>query len=286
MEYDDAMVGRILTRRRAISAAAQAGFAVALGGALSRRTWAQSASSAAPKIHLVASPALTEGPFFVDEKLNRSDLRTGTNRPTVVRGVPLLLALTVYKFKGGEYAPLKDATVDVWHTDAAGVYSDENNPMNHEDTSKQTWLRGYQLTDGSGKAAFTTIYPGWYRGRAPHIHFKVRQFSSAGNSTMEFTSQFFFDDALSRTVYALPPYNAHGEMDSHNDDDGIFSEALPDGTTAGSHLTLDLKKNAKLKSFETEYAIVLTEENTRARRERGPRRGPPPGGPGFGPPPD
>jgi len=93
---------------------------------------------------------------------------------------------------------------------------------------------------------------------------------------MEFTSQFFFNDSLSRVVYAQPPYNSHGEMHSRNNNDASTAKRCPDGTTAGSHLTLDLKKNEKLKAFETQYSIVLTEETMHGKHGRGPRRGPPP----------
>ena len=111
---------------------------------------------------LIASPVLTEGPFFVDENLNRSDLLAGSIRPSVRNGVPLQVSFTLYKLAGTTHTLLKDAHIDVWHADAIGVYSDENNPMNHEITSRQTWLRGYQVTDGTGSATFKTIFPGWY----------------------------------------------------------------------------------------------------------------------------
>ena len=69
---------------------------------------------------------------------------------------------------------LENAIVDVWHADAGGDYSGVGSLQG------ETFLRGIQTTDANGDAAFTTIFPGWYRGRAPHIHFKVR---SSADST-------------------------------------------------------------------------------------------------------
>ncbi len=287
MDQDDAMVGQIVSRRSALRMAAQAGIGFAMAGALGRIARAAPDTTQPSKSPLFVSPSLTEGPFFVDEKLNRSDLTSGTTRASVINGQPLTIAFTVLKLAGGDYAPLKDAHVDVWHTDAIGVYSDESNRMNHEDTSKQTWLRGYQVTDAQGLATFRTIVPGWYRGRTPHVHFKVRSFSAEGKSTAEFTSQLFFHDEDTDRIYANAPYNANGKRDQQNSDDGIFSELQPDGTSAGSHLTLDLKSD-RGNALSTTFAIVLTEQSMHAPREHGRGRGPggPPPDGDFGPPPD
>jgi protocatechuate 3,4-dioxygenase beta subunit len=283
MDFDDAMVGRILTRRDALRIATQAGIGLALAGGLGRIVRADPAATQPSKSPLVVSPALTEGPFFVDENLNRSDLTAGTTRPSVINGQPLALALTVFKLIGTDYAPLKNAHVDVWHCDASGAYSDESSRMNRQDTSKQTWLRGYQVTDANGQVNFTTIVPGWYNGRTPHIHFKVRNFSPAGKSTAEFTSQLFFHDEDTDRIYAKAPYNDHGKRGQRNKDDGIFSEREADGTTAGSHLMLDLKNDGG-KPLSTGFAIVLTDQSLHSPRRGGPD-GPPPDG-DFGPPPD
>jgi protocatechuate 3,4-dioxygenase beta subunit len=86
-------------------------------------------------------------------------------------------------------------------------------------TEGQKWLRGYQVTDANGVAQFTTIYPGWYSGRAVHIHFKIR--TSLEDNGYEFTSQFFFGDSLSDQVFANAPYTSKGQRDRLNDDDDI-----------------------------------------------------------------
>ena len=175
------------------------------------------ASPASPAGSCVVRPQQTEGPFFVDEKLNRSDLRsdpaTGLARP----GVPLSLSFQVSRTSAGMCGPLVGALVDVWQCDAFGAYSDVGG------SSGSKFLRGYQVTDDAGAVRFTTIYPGWYSGRAVHIHFKIR--SAPGSVTrLEFTSQLYFDDALTDTVYAQPPYNSRGRRDTTNQRDGIFAQ--------------------------------------------------------------
>ena len=213
MDQDDAIVGRVFTRREALRAATATGVVLAFGGVGRRAARAAGAAAGAgaaepwpstrPAVQLVASPALTEGPFFVDEKLNRSDLLAGTKRATVAEGLPLLLSFTLYQLKQKAYAPLPGVHVDVWNADASGVYSDEDAPMNNENTAGQRWLRGYQVTDSAGVARFQTIFPGWYNGRAPHLHFKVRQFDRADKTAVKaFTSQLFLSDADRKRIYA------------------------------------------------------------------------------------
>jgi protocatechuate 3,4-dioxygenase beta subunit len=94
------------------------------------------------------------------------------------------------------------------------------------------FLRGLQRTDADGKATFTTIYPGWYSGRAVHIHFKIRSDPDAAQG-LEFTSQLFFDDEVSRTVFTQEPYLVKGPQDTPNDADMIYPGA-------GELLLLDL----------------------------------------------
>ena len=193
---------------------------------------------------IVATPAVTEGPFFVDEKLNRSDLIAGTTRASVANGVPLALQVNVFTISGGVATPLSGATVDVWHADAVGSYSDEaSGQIQRENTSGQTWLRGYQVSDISGAATFGTIYPGWYQGRTTHIHFKVRTYSADGTKTHEFTSQLFFDDTLSDAIFANAPYNGRGTRGVRNANDNVYTVKQTDGTTAGSHLLLALAQS-------------------------------------------
>ena len=88
----------------------------------------------------------------------------------------------------------------------------------------QQFLRGYQVTDADGMARFITVYPGWYSGRAVHIHFKIRTDAGA-DAGLEFTSQLFFDDAQSAAVYSRDPYAAKGTPDTPNSNDGIYGQS-------------------------------------------------------------
>jgi protocatechuate 3,4-dioxygenase beta subunit len=172
----------------------------------------------ATPLHCVVTPSETEGPFFVDEKLNRSDLTQGTSEPFVVNGMPLALTWAVYTVAGSACTPLPGAQLDVWHASAEGVYSDEpSGAIQSKDTTGESYLRGYQLTDADGAAHFQTIYPGWYPGRTIHIHFKVRWHG------YEFTSQLYIDDAINDEVMAQAPYNTRGDRTVRNLDDSVFA---------------------------------------------------------------
>lgn len=167
----------------------------------------------------VVRPEQTEGPYFVDEHLNRSDIRSDPTDGRVRPGTPLTLTLAISRFGAGACQPLAGAQVDIWHCDALGVYSDVRDP--NFNTIGQKFFRGYQITDVHGEAKFLTIYPGWYEGRTVHIHVKVRTAPQAGRS-FEFTSQMYFDDTLSNRVYANAPYAAKGKRTARNQDDRIF----------------------------------------------------------------
>src|SRR5688572_19954711 len=147
MDNDDLIIGRILSRREALALAGAAGFSLLSRGGGGTEGLAVSSRA----IDLVATPQVTEGPFFVDEKLNRSNLLEGTTRPSVVNGLPLKLRLAIYELNVPKGIPLSGAHVDIWHTDAIGVYSDEaSGSIQNENTKGQTWLRGYQVSDANG----------------------------------------------------------------------------------------------------------------------------------------
>jgi protocatechuate 3,4-dioxygenase beta subunit len=178
----------------------------------------------------VGTAALTEGPYFVDEKLLRSDIRPDPATGAVAAGVPLTLRFNVSRISGNACTPLTGAYLDVWHCDAAGVYSDET----ANGSSGRKFLRGYQITDANGAVDFTTVYPGWYSGRAVHIHFKLRLFAGT-TKTYEFTSQFFMVESLTSTVHANSPYNTRGQRNTLNSTDGIYNSL---SSAAKSALTL------------------------------------------------
>jgi protocatechuate 3,4-dioxygenase beta subunit len=247
VDIDDAQVGRILSRREVLALLGGSGAVLLAACAPGARTPASpTASAQATRAAATASaaasgaattlpscivrPALTEGPYFVDEKLARTDIRSDPSSGTVRPGAPLTLTFLVSRVTGSACAALGGAIVDVWHCDALGVYSDVSDPSFN--TKGQKWLRGYQTTDASGRAQFTTIYPGWYQGRAVHIHFKIRP--STGT---EFTSQLFFDDALNTEVFAQAPYSQKGTQGiMRNASDGIFQQS-------GGKLTLSVTKS-------------------------------------------
>jgi hypothetical protein len=103
----------------------------------------------------VVKPEQTEGPYFVDQQLVRSDIRVEPSTGAAKDGVPLALALTVVDVSNGPCRPLPGATVDIWHCDAQGVYSGVTDPG--FSTAGQKFLRGPQTTDAKGGAQFTTI---------------------------------------------------------------------------------------------------------------------------------
>lgn len=174
-----------------------------------------SAIAANPVPTCIVTPAQTEGPYFVDEQLNRADIRDGEV------GIPLQLTLRVMSVVGGNCEPTVGAIVDIWHCNALGVYSGVQDRASQFNTLGQDFLRGYQVTDESGTVQFSTLYPGWYPGRAVHLHFKVRTSPGAAQG-LEFTSQLYFQDAVTDTVFAQEPYASRGPRSTRNERDRIY----------------------------------------------------------------
>ena len=192
----------------------------------------------------VAKPEQTEGPYFVDEKLNRFDIRSDPSDGSVERGVPLQLVFQVSQLGNSSCTPLKNATVDVWHCNAKGIYSDASDRSFN--TVGKKFLRGYQVTDEQGVAKFITIYPGWYPGRAVHIHFKIST-NSKSQPSYEFTSQLYFNDSLSDRIYTQSIYSKPGQR-LLNKRDKIFQNG-------GKQLTLQLTPAAE--GYIGKFAIGL-----------------------------
>jgi protocatechuate 3,4-dioxygenase beta subunit len=206
--------GRSWTRRQAL-----VWMGSATGTALLAGWPLEAASGDAPAPSCVLRPEQTEGPYFVDERLHRADLRSDPSDGTLKPGVPLRLTFRVSRLASRACTPLLGALVDVWHCDAAGVYSDVEDPGFK--TRGKKFLRGYQVTDASGSASFTTIYPGGYPGRAVHVHFKIREPARPG---FEYTSQLYFDDATTDAVHARAPYAAHAQRALRNAEDALFAQ--------------------------------------------------------------
>jgi protocatechuate 3,4-dioxygenase beta subunit len=226
---------RYLSRGEMLGLMGSSAAAVALAGCGS----SESASTST----CVAKPQQTEGPYFVDERLDRSDIRLDPTDGSIKEGVPLALVFNVSQIdSNSSCSALAGAVVDVWHCDALGQYSDVENNVGRK------FLRGYQVTDENGSAQFQTIYPGWYQGRAVHIHYKIRT-DPDSEMGYEFTSQLYFDDALTDEVHSQEPYAEKGERDLRNDDDGIFREG-------GEELTLPLSEDGQ-GSYGATFDIAL-----------------------------
>jgi protocatechuate 3,4-dioxygenase beta subunit len=237
MENDDDQIGYMLSRREALGVFGATGLMLFTGCRPSARSTtdtalAAAAIGAAPG-SCVARPASVEGPYFVDEKLNRSDIRTDPSNGETKPGTPLEVTFNVSGLSGNACAPVAGLMVDVWQCDHLGVYSDVVDPR--FDSKGQRFLRGYQTTDANGVARFTTVYPGWYSGRPAHLHFKIRSASSSGPG-FDFTSQLYFDDAITSQVYAQPPYAAKGQPDMRNANDWFYQQS-------GGQLLLPVEKS-------------------------------------------
>jgi protocatechuate 3,4-dioxygenase beta subunit len=158
------------------------------------------------------SPEETKGPFPIKSPADYVLENIVSDRT----GVALLMTFTIKDSNTDNCGPLAGAFVDVWHCDKDGNYSEYGSVAN------QHFLRGRQTTDTNGQVSFITIYPGWYRGRAPHIHIEV--LNSNGKSLL--VTQTAFPDDISEKVYSTSGYN--GKADTTNDDDNIFSDSLDD----------------------------------------------------------
>jgi protocatechuate 3,4-dioxygenase beta subunit len=217
-----------LLRRRDALALAGLGVTGALGARVSGALGTQDAEAAS----CVLSPEVTEGPYWIDNKLTRRDITE--DRP----GLPLELVLTVQNAK--TCSPIKGADVEIWHCDAGGAYSGYESGsagapggQHATPTDSERYLRGHQKADAHGRARFLTIYPGWYRGRTPHIHLKVH----VGGSVVH-TGQLFFDEKTTAAVYRRSPYKSHGQPDTSHAADMIYAQA------GRSRATLKLAKRS------------------------------------------
>jgi protocatechuate 3,4-dioxygenase beta subunit len=153
------------------------------------------------------TPEQIEGPFYLDKALVREVISEG--KP----GEPLQLVLRVLE-ASASCAPIPRVVVDVWQCDALGIYSGYEGvaiaPRHVEPVDDKTFLRGIQLTDAAGGVRFRTIYPGWYKGRTPHVHLKLRVGEKAA------TTQLYFPDEVTNAVYARTPYDRHPNRDTTN----------------------------------------------------------------------
>ncbi|MEW6581910.1 MAG: intradiol ring-cleavage dioxygenase [Actinomycetota bacterium] len=202
------------------------------GDATARAAVAGAAAGQAQNATCVLTPEQTEGPYWIDTTLTRRDVRAG--RP----GLPLDLRLTVVD--ASTCRPIRGADVEIWHCDAAGVYSGVaggggNGAASPTDSTR--FLRGHQVADAAGRVRFITIYPGWYQGRTVHIHVKVHV---KGDEVH--TGQLYFPDAVTDAVSRVRPYASRGTRDTRNADDHIYA-------SGGRQSTLRLRRRASGRGY-------------------------------------
>ncbi len=232
-------MNRTFSRREALGllGAASAALAAACGSSptnpSSTTTSRSSTGGTTAASSCVVSPEETAGPYpdrtgmIGNSAFYRQDITEGKS------GLPLTLALTVVNVNSG-CTPVTNATVEMWQCDATGNYSE------YGTSAGQTFLRGLQTTDGSGRVTFKTIYPGWYMGRATHIHLEVFV-----NGAAVKTTQIAFPEDVSSSVYRTGVYATHGQNSTTNTGDNVFSDgtdhelaALSGDTSSGYTATL------------------------------------------------
>ena len=200
---DSGEADRISRRSTLVRAGGLAAAAITAGSAPAGALASDQGRSAA--MACVLSPEMTDGPYYLPGEKVRRNISEG--QP----GAPLALRFSIVD--AAKCKPIKGAAVDIWHASAGGKYSGEE----ANDTVGLTFLRGIQRTDAKGLALFQSVYPGWYPGRAVHIHVKVH----LGDDVVH-TGQVFFRDSFTDAVYRRAPYRGRGTRDKRNADDSIF----------------------------------------------------------------
>ena len=227
MADDTQASGRQLSRRAAVGAigAAAAAVAVACGdsptsaSAVDTSTGGTTSTNAACAV----TPSETIGPYPSRTDMFRSDIRENRG------GTPLTLTVKVVNVNSS-CAAVVGADVEIWHVDAAGDYSQ------YGSQTAATFLRGIQTTNATGEVTFTTIYPGWYQGRATHIHAEV----TMGGRSIKVT-QIAFPESVNNAVHATGVYASRGSNPMSNQSDGIFADSLaselvtPTGSPSGGY---------------------------------------------------
>jgi protocatechuate 3,4-dioxygenase beta subunit len=203
-----------ITRRTSLLRAGGLVAAVAVGGCASSGS---SGSASGEAAECVLTPEQTEGPYYLDGAKERRDITEG--RP----GTALALALTVVDAASCE--PIGGAAVDIWHCDALGEYSGV-------DGGGGMFMRGVQRADSRGVARFDTVYPGWYTGRAAHIHVMVHV-----EGDVVHTGQLYFPESSTEAVYREAPYSSRPGPDVRNAEDAIFG-------TGGKESTLKVSRGS------------------------------------------
>jgi protocatechuate 3,4-dioxygenase beta subunit len=154
------------------------------------------------------TPQETVGPYPSLADFIRSDIREGKS------GLPVTLTITVVNVNSS-CSPVSGAAVEIWQCDAEGNYSQYGTQRT------ETYLRGVQTTDAGGRVTFTTVYPGWYQGRATHIHVDV-----AVNGRSVKVTQIAFPEDITAAVYRTGVYSAKGLNPTTNASDNVFGDGV------------------------------------------------------------
>jgi protocatechuate 3,4-dioxygenase beta subunit len=161
------------------------------------------------------SPKETRGPFPNKSPAELMRANIVADR----QGIALMINLKIQS-QGDSCQALSGAQVDIWHCDAQGYYSEYgNHPFQEKDFTKVSFLRGRQTTDANGEVSFISIFPGWYPGRAPHIHVDILK-----NEKIILSTQIAFPKESTEAVYASRGYK--GKEDTSNESDGVFRNSL------------------------------------------------------------
>jgi protocatechuate 3,4-dioxygenase beta subunit len=214
MHEQSAWKTRMIGRREALGVMGAAGAAMALGcgggspSSPSEDVLAESTGAGTGAACAAETPAETAGPFPSLTDVVRSDVREDRD------GTRRTLTIEVANVNDG-CSPVSGADVEIWHVDAAGTYSE------YGTQAGETFLRGIQTTDANGRVVFTTIYPGWYRGRATHIHVEVGLCGVSRKIT-----QIAFPEEVSNAVHETGAYAGRGTNPIRNASDGIFADSL------------------------------------------------------------
>jgi protocatechuate 3,4-dioxygenase beta subunit len=211
-----------LSRREALTVIGAAGAALSLGcggetpTSPSAVTTTPTTTGGTNAAACAVTPSETIGPYPSLTDMIRSDIREDRT------GTPLSLVLTVNNTNNA-CGPLAGATVDIWQCDAEGRYSQHS--QGGFDGRASTFLRGMQTTDASGRVTFATVYPGWYQGRATHIHVEVLV-----NGRSVKVTQIGFPETVNAEVYRSGVYAARGQNPTSNTGDMVFADSIAQET--------------------------------------------------------
>ena len=165
----------------------------------------------------ILTPRQPAGPYFLDTGLDRRNITEG------LPGAPLTVRIQLVDVDLA-CEPISDAIVEVWHSDVDGVYSGfTTEEGNLADVPDETFLRGFQATDRSGRVEFETIYPGWYPIRTIHIHA-----TALLGDGEQVTMQLYFDQTTNDQIMSMPAYAGRGPQQTRNEDDRLSANTRDD----------------------------------------------------------